>query len=179
VRADSTNVIVEESESNNVLATGALTIAANCSGPITIGAIKSGTLAATDCLSAFDGPGFYADVYTFSGVVGQQIAIAAQSAEIDTYVRLLNANGTVITLNDDAASDSTDSRIPVSGFITLAATGTYRVEITAFDINTIGAYTVRITERSGSDAAFKAPAKLIPGMGGPGLKVKPHGDVGR
>jgi subtilisin len=159
VRADSTNAIVEGSESNNVLATRAVTIAMNCSGPITIGAVRSGALATTDCLSAFDGPGFYADVYTFSGVIGQQIAIAAQSTHIDTYVRLLSSTGAVIALNDDAGTASTDSRIPVTGFFTLPATGRYRVEITAFDINDTGAYTVLITDGlSGSDAVFNALA---------------------
>ena len=159
VRADSTNAIVEGNESNNVLATRPVAIATNCSGPIAIGAVQSGALATTDCLSAFDGPGFYADVYTFSGVVGQRIAIAAQSTQIDTYVRLLNATGTVIALNDDAGTTSTDSRIPVTGFFTLPATGTYRVEITAFDINDTGAYTVLITDGfSGSAAAFNARA---------------------
>jgi len=156
VRADSANAIVEASEANNVLATGALTIGASCSGPITIGTITSGALATTDCLSAFDGAGFYADVYTFSGVIGQQIAIAAQSTEIDTYLRLLNESGAVIAVNDDAATGSTDSRIPAAGFLTLPATGTFRVEITAFHMNATGAYTVLISEGFSTEGSFKA-----------------------
>ena len=169
VRADSTKVVAEASESNNVRATGPLTVSARCSEPITAWTFTSGALRTTDCLSVFDGAGFYADVYTFSGVAGQQIAIAAQSTQIDTYVRLVDSRGTVIAFNDDAAPGSPDSRIPATGAFTLPATGTYRIEITAFDMNDTGAYSVRITEgfnssaraSPGSDPSPRAP--VIPG----------------
>jgi subtilisin len=179
VRADSTNAVAEANESNNVRATGALTIAASCSGPITIGTVKSGALATTDCLSAFDGAGYYADVYTFSGTGGQQISVQAESTQIDTYLRLLNSSGAVIAFDDDSAG-GTNSRIPAAGYFTLPASGTYRIEITAFAVNDTGTYTILLSEGyTVPEGASKTPADSPASTGGPGLKVKPRGGVER
>jgi subtilisin len=178
VRADSTGAVVEASESNNVRATGTITIAPRCTAPIAIGAVVSGTLTATDCLSVIDGAGFYADVYSFSGVAGQQISVLARSTQIDTYLRLLDGSGAVIAFNDDGAG-GTDSRLPPTGVFTLPAGGTYRVEITAFTVNDTGGYTLVVSETSTSPARASRTAVHSPaGAGDPGVKVKPRGGVG-
>jgi hypothetical protein len=162
VRADSTGAVVEASESNNVRATGTITVTPRCTVPIAIGTVVNGTLTAADCLSVLDGEGFYADVYSFSGVAGQQISVLARSTQIDTYLRLLDASGAVIAFNDDGAG-GTDSRLPAAGVFTLPAAGTYRVEITAFTINDTGGYTLLVSERSTSAArASRASVGGIP-----------------
>jgi M6 family metalloprotease-like protein len=145
VRADSANVIAEASETNNVRATGAISILPACTGTITLGATVNGSLATTDCRSTLRVPNRYADRYAFSGTAGQQVAVALTSTAFDTYLFLINPNGTTLAFNDDSAG-GTNSRIPVSsGLITLPTAGTYTIEVTSYNENFIGSYSLRLT----------------------------------
>jgi Calx-beta domain/Bacterial pre-peptidase C-terminal domain len=110
---------------------------------INIGQTVNGNLASDDC--AF-GDGTVLDPYTFNALAGQQVAITMSSAQFDTYLYLLNPDGSTLTFNDDAVG--TNSRIPLSGFITLPTTGTYTILANAFDEATnggVGNYTLQIT----------------------------------
>jgi hypothetical protein len=113
--------------------------------PISFGQTVNGTLAAGDCLNPIEGDGSKVDEYTFTGSAGQQIAVA-MSATFDTFLYLLNPDGTVLAVNDDAnANVSTDSRIPPTGFITLPSSGTYSILANSFRPEDGGPYTLTLT----------------------------------
>jgi hypothetical protein len=108
---------------------------------ITRGSTVTGSLTSTSSLSARR-PGAYADYYTFSGNVGDNIAITLTSTQFDTYLYLEGPGGVLIAENDDSGLSS-DSRIPPqSGMLTLPATGVYRIEVTSYATNTFGTYTL-------------------------------------
>jgi hypothetical protein len=113
--------------------------------PINFGQTINGTLANGDCLNPIEGDGSRVDEYTFTGSAGQQIAVA-MSASFDTFLYLLNPDGTVLAVNDDAnANVSTDSRIPPTGFITLPSSGIYSILANSFRPEDGGPYTLALT----------------------------------
>lgn len=73
----------------------------------------------------------YANYYRFDGVAGDGAVIAAEAAagDLDTLIYLLDANGTIIT-NDDDSGDGTDSRLE----FTLVNSGVHYIAVTRFDI---------------------------------------------
>jgi len=113
--------------------------------PISIGETKNGALTNTDCVSPIDDEGYRVDRYSFTAPAGQQVAIALTSTAFDTYLYLLNANGNILQENDDGGG-GTNSRIPPgSGFITLQSAGTYLIEVSAYDPDSFGNYTLSLT----------------------------------
>ena len=97
--------------------------------PINYGQTINGTLATSDC-PVRDGP--YVDAYSFNGTAGQQISILMTSSAFDTFLILLNPDGSTLRIDDDGG-DGTNSRIPPgSGFITLTTAGTYTILATSF-----------------------------------------------
>ncbi|HYG10018.1 MAG TPA: pre-peptidase C-terminal domain-containing protein [Pyrinomonadaceae bacterium] len=113
--------------------------------PITFGQTVNGSLATGDCLNPIEGDGSRVDEYTFTGSAGQQIAVS-MSASFDTFLYLLNPDGSVLAVNDDAnANVSTDSRIPPTGFITLPSSGVYSILANSFRPEDGGAYTLTLT----------------------------------
>jgi hypothetical protein len=113
--------------------------------PINFGQTINGSLATGDCLNPIEGDGSRVDEYTFTGSAGQQIAVS-MSASFDTFLYLLNPDGSVLAVNDDAnANVSTDSRIPPTGFITLPSSGVYSILANSFRPEDGGAYTVTLT----------------------------------
>ena len=112
--------------------------------PINFGQPVQGTLAAGDCLNPIEGDGSRVDEYTFSGTAGQQIAVS-MSATFDTFLYLLNPDGSVLAVNDDAnANVSTDSRIPPTGFVTLPSSGIYSILANSFRPEDGGPYTLNL-----------------------------------
>jgi uncharacterized protein (TIGR03437 family) len=108
---------------------------------INFGVDVNGTLASGDC--ALD-DGSFADLYSFSGTAGQQIAVSLSSTAFDTYLFLLDADQNVVE-DDDDGGGGTNSRIPAnSGFLTLPATGTYIIVANSFNAGETGAYTLRL-----------------------------------
>ncbi len=87
----------------------------------------------------------YADYYSFAATAGQQIAVSMSSGAFDTYLFLLNASGAVIAENDDIDTSNTNSRIPISGFFTIPATGVYTIRATSYAENATGAYTLNLS----------------------------------
>jgi len=110
--------------------------------PLVVGDVVNGALTADDCTSLWLGSWNYGDVYSFSGVAGQQIAIDVTSGAFYT--------GLVLFSEPDggwlgSSTGPTHSRIPAtSGVITLPATGTYLIEVIAYYQGQTGAYTLTL-----------------------------------
>lgn len=115
--------------------------------PIIIGGIANGSLATTDSWSLFKGTGYYADRYTFNATAGTQVSISLSSKAFDTYLYLKSPNGTLVAY-DDSSGDEWDSLIPSKGFYSLPHTGTYTIEVTSFNKNSVGAYTLNVSKPS-------------------------------
>ncbi len=127
----------------------------NCAPtPIAFGQTINGTLTMNSC-PVDDGS--VLDAYSFSATAGQQVSILMTSANFDTFLFLINPDGTILTFDDDGGggSNGTDSRIPPGSgtFITLPTTGTYTILANAFwpadhtPEPGVGSYSLTITER--------------------------------
>lgn len=99
--------------------------------------------------------------YAFDGLANQIVSINvfASSGSLDTYAALLDANGSLITYNDDLAVGVTDSSINA---VLLPTTGTYYIVVSRYakDVGgTEGEYTVIVTEQATnlSDAFLALP----------------------
>jgi CHAT domain-containing protein/tetratricopeptide (TPR) repeat protein len=91
--------------------------------------------------------GSYYNAYTFAGQAGQAIAIEMTSSDFDTYLILLDANGTTIAENDD--SEVTNSRIS----ITLPDTGTYTILANSYGAAEIGNYSLSLRTITSTELA--------------------------
>jgi outer membrane protein assembly factor BamB len=112
--------------------------------PINYGQTINGTLATSDCPV---GDGTYVDAYSFNGTAGQHISILMTSSAFDTYLFLLNPDGSTLRIDDDGGG-GTNSRIPSSsGYFTLPATGSYTILANSFDVGATGAYSLTLTEQ--------------------------------
>src|SRR4029453_1627550 len=111
--------------------------------PIAVGETKSGALATTDCRSAHRGSTYYADLFSFSGTAGQQVAIVLTSSAFAPVMYLVrSADGAVVT---SGFGGGTFARIPSGdGFYTLPSTDTYFIEVTSLAANAVGAYQVTL-----------------------------------
>jgi hypothetical protein len=117
--------------------------------PIAFGQTINGTLANGDCLNPVENDGSLVDEYTFNGTAGQQIAVSMSSTQFDTVLYLLRPDGTVLEANDDINPNTnppnTNSRVPVTGFITLPTSGVYSILANSFAPESRGAYSVTLT----------------------------------
>lgn len=110
--------------------------------PIVVGQTINGQLTTSDCLMT----GKYIDYYSFTGVVGQQIAIELNSAAFDTYLILYNPSGGIVQEDDDGGT-GTNSRIPPdAGYLSLTATGTYKIAATSYGAGATGSYSISLSE---------------------------------
>jgi len=161
----------------NVTVTQAGTAAGSCAvTPITAGQPVNGALGPGDCQSPSrvrDGARPLADRYSFStsgnASGGQPVIISLTSTDFDTYLYLLDANGSVIAQNDDGGAGG-GSRIPVgSGFFTLPSSGAFTIEVTSFANNGLGNYTLSLTMPAGNCTyALSASGQSFPTSGGTG-----------
>lgn len=136
----------------NVIVTQAGTGAGSCGvTPINAGQPVNGSLTPGDCQSPLrirDGARPFADRYSFNASGGQPVVVSLTSADFDTYLYLLDANGSVIAQNDDGGTNG--SRIPAgSGFFTLPSSGLFTIEVTSFSNNGLGSYTLSLTMPAG------------------------------
>lgn len=120
----------------------------------------NGSLSETDCASTSRGSGSWkADKYTFSASEGSRVSVDLTSIYFDTHLYLLNPDGSRLAVDGDGGN-GTNSRIPAlpKGFIgsnnfnmtsteriTLPSTGTYTIEVTSFESNVTGNYTLTLT----------------------------------
>ena len=140
--------------------------------PINAGQLVNGSLAPGDCQSPLrikDGARPFADRYSFNANSGQPMVISLTSTDFDTYLYLLDANGSVIAQNDDTGP-SGNSRIPAgSGFFTLPSSGAFTIDATSFQSSGAGNYTLSLTMPAGSCTYAIAPsAQSFSASGGTG-----------
>ncbi|MBL8168623.1 MAG: pre-peptidase C-terminal domain-containing protein [Acidobacteria bacterium] len=127
------------------------------STPINIGQTINGTLTAGDCQYT---DGTLLDRYTFSGSIGQQVAISLNSTAFDAYLFLYNPAGGFIASNNDGGG-GTNARIPAtSGFFTLPATGTYTIYANSLNQGGAGAYTLSLIGGGTSLQFYPLPQPL-------------------
>jgi hypothetical protein len=113
--------------------------------PINFGQTVNGTLSTSDCPL---GDGSYVDAYSFNGTAGQRISILMTSSAFDTYLYLLNPDGSALAIDDDGGGGS-NSRIPSSsGFLTLPTTGSYTILANSFDAGATGNYSLTLSEQT-------------------------------
>jgi hypothetical protein len=105
--------------------------------PMTIGGEPiTGKIETTDCVSLKYGIGWNSDLYTFSGSAEDQVLILVNTSEFNTNIVLYDPTGLKV--------QSESTRIPRgSGYYTLAATGTYMVEVTSYNAGSTGMYTLK------------------------------------
>ncbi|HET6855111.1 MAG TPA: M12 family metallo-peptidase [Pyrinomonadaceae bacterium] len=113
--------------------------------PLPITLFANGSIAATDCRSPSRGVDFFADRYSFSGIAGERlfITMVRSSGDLDPYLYLIGPDGYFVAQDDDGGGVS-DSRIPITGSITLPYTGVYVIEATSFLRGQTGSYTVNV-----------------------------------
>ena len=121
---------------------------------ITAGQPVTGQIADTDNVSDEDDA--YYDAYTFSGRAGQRIAVTAESADFDTFLRVGRMEGAdfeELESDDDGAGEGTNSMLRM----TLEEDGEYVIRVSPLGEGT-GAYTLRLEER----AAARGPQPAQP-----------------
>lgn len=101
------------------------------------GTVLDGELTADDGQNYKDGS--YLDVYVMYGVAGEQVRVAARSADFDTYLTVFDPSGSFLDANDDDwdgyGSDSVLN-------LTLPETGRYLVVVSGYSQFDMGAYQV-------------------------------------
>ncbi len=102
---------------------------------ISVGQAIDGELTTSDDMYE----GRYFDLYGLTLSSETSVQIDATSDPVDTYLYLYEGDGTYITENDDASSETFNSRINT----TLSA-GCYRIEVTSWGDGETGAYTVSV-----------------------------------
>ncbi len=152
--------------------TQAGTSGAGCAAaPINIGQTVNGALTTSDCRSPVrikDGARPPADRYSFNAASGQPVIISLNSASFDTYLYLLNPDGSVLTQNDDSGPGA--SRIPAgASFLTLPSSGTFIIEVTAFSASGLGEYTLSLAAPAGGcNYALNPASQSFTASGGAG-----------
>jgi uncharacterized protein (TIGR03437 family) len=136
---------------------------------IALGETVSGTLAEGSCRSPITPQG-YAARYTFTAEKGRNIGVTLTSRAFDTYLILYGPDGEIIAENDDDGPNSTNSRLAgyYQGRLGIPETGTYTIEVIAFDAGATGAYTLklekgclfRVTAGTTKFSAFGSPSGL-------------------
>ena len=114
------------------------------------------TILTTGCV--FTGTSRYVNEYNFIGTAGQQIAIAMNSVEFDTFLFLNNPSNQTIAQDDDGGG-GTNSRIPAfNGFFILPATGTYRIYATSYSpdgqTGSTGTYSISLSAPPAANDQF-------------------------
>lgn len=112
-------------------------------GTLTPGQTLSASFAASDRPSR-NRSGVLADCYTFSGNLGDRVAIEMTSTEVDPYLFLMNNVGRIIEYDDDGG-EGLNAAIPSSGTLILPASGTYVVEATSYSDSVEGGYSLTLT----------------------------------
>ncbi|HEX5707992.1 MAG TPA: DUF4214 domain-containing protein, partial [Pyrinomonadaceae bacterium] len=153
---------------------------------VALGQTVGGALESGDCRSGQpERPNAFVDVYTFNAQAGQRVRVEMSQtggSGLDTYLYLFSPGGPLIGENDDIVSgQQTDSRVPLNGFLTLPATGTYTIAATSFGNNDVGSYSLAVVRDAGgpNSVSFSAPSLTVAegtgaggiGTNGTGLRI--------
>ena len=106
-----------------------------------MGRSVTGELDATDGVSL---DGSYYDEWTFSAVAGQQLVVTMESEDVDSYLLVMQSDGTQLGFDDDGGSglnSRVEFRVPATGLYSIIAT-------TAVSSQT-GAYVIRVGRDGG------------------------------
>jgi hypothetical protein len=133
--------------------------------PIAPGQTIDADLSTTDCQSPVRGNGFFSDRYVFNASADQQVSIDLSSLSApnpDTFLTLIGPNGVVI-LTDDDSGGFTNSRLPGGlGLLTLGLSGTYIIEVGAFESGQTGPYSLRLAfGSSASNVSFESATLAV------------------
>jgi hypothetical protein len=124
--------------------------------PSSAGVTRADAFSGTDCVGFDDIP---YRTYSFTGTAGQLVTVAMTSDDVDAFVRVLAADGSVVQNDDDLlAHNSTDAQV----FRVLPAAGSYFIEATAsagIDLTSSSAFALR--------AQICPPTPVLPGSGTP------------
>ena len=111
--------------------------------PVNVGQPINETITGSDCLSPLLAR--LAKRYSFTGSAGQTIAIQLSSSVFDAYLTLLDANGNILT-QDDNSGGNRNARIPATGnSFTLPSSGSYSIEVTSSQGNSTGNFTLTLS----------------------------------
>lgn len=101
----------------------------------------------------------FIDFYGFNGTAGQQVTINMSSSVFDTYLFLIDGNGTtVLAENDDIQLGvDTNSRI----VFTLTTSGTFFIGANSFDPNQFGTYALSLACAGGGPGACTPNATTL------------------
>jgi|GEM_PF-6598484 len=134
---------------------------------ITVGQTVEGTLSSSDC------PGFtqgsFADLYTFTGAKGQQIALELKSQGYPVELRLYDQAGDPIaTFRANPTPDQ--QRIPAGGYFELPYDGAYTVLASSSQAGATGNYTLKFLGVGGPGCSYSISPNFlrIPAAGGTG-----------
>ena len=118
-------------------------VAFGCGSPDPVNQTHQGRLEESDPRLEQDNSLY--DEYKFRAAEGWNITVAMNSGEFDTYLHLVDPDGTTISQNDDVAAGNTNSQI------TMAAPkgGEYTVIANSLSQGETGAYTLTITAQPG------------------------------
>lgn len=100
-----------------------------------------------------------ADVYGFEVQAGDRVTISMQSTEFDAYLELLDADGTILTFNNDGGR-GTDALIRT---YELPASGFYFVNATSVDGVQTGTYTITLMIARRADEGVIEPGEVVIG----------------
>lgn len=101
----------------------------------------------TSELDAADGvslDGSYYDEWTFSAVAGQQLVVTMESEDVDSYLLVMQSDGTQLGFDDDGGS-GLNSRVEFRS----PATGLYSIVATTAVSGETGAYVIRVGRDGG------------------------------
>ena len=101
----------------------------------------AGELDATDGVSL---DGSYYDEWTFSAVAGQQLVVTMESEHVDSYLVVMQSDGTQLGFDDDGGS-GLNSRVEIR----VPATGLYSIIATTAVSSQAGAYVIRVGRDGG------------------------------
>ncbi|MBS1811622.1 MAG: pre-peptidase C-terminal domain-containing protein [Acidobacteria bacterium] len=145
-------------------------LAAGCEvKPIKVGETVSGTVKTGTCvpINSSSGTSYNAAYLTFTANQGDSLALIFQN-EFPLEVRLIAPNGAITY----ASTTSNSLRIPSSGFLTIANTGTYLVEVVNYFSSSRGNFTMSLVAPSGPPAcgelALSANSQTFEASGGNG-----------
>lgn len=123
-------------------------------GRLAFGPTGTGTISGSELPSRSRGRPH--DLWEFSGRAGQRVVIEVASSSFDTYAELV-LNGQVLSFNDDAAGQGTNSRLDY----TLPQSGIYLVQVSPFLDSGRGTYSIRLSEAGASAQPQTGPAGTV------------------